>query len=86
MKKSILSALALASVFISCNSNSDNTKEITPEKTTTMDTMQHPDMQPVAEQLYSCSMHPEVTGKKDEKCSKCGMKLTVPVKKSETPG
>jgi len=30
--------------------------------------------------LYACPMHPEVIGKKDEKCSKCGMKLTVPVK------
>jgi len=29
--------------------------------------------------LYACPMHPEVQGKKDEKCSKCGMKLTEPV-------
>lgn len=36
---------------------------------------------PVAEQLYACSMHPEVQGKKDEKCSKCGMALTEPVTK-----
>lgn len=32
------------------------------------------------DQLYACSMHPEVIGKKGEKCSKCSMKLTVPVK------
>jgi hypothetical protein len=31
------------------------------------------------EQLYSCSMHPEVTGKKGESCSKCGMDLTEKV-------
>lgn len=36
------------------------------------------------ETLYACSMHPEVTGKKGEKCSKCGMELTVPVKAAET--
>jgi hypothetical protein len=24
---------------------------------------------------YACSMHPEVTGKKGDKCSKCGMAL-----------
>jgi hypothetical protein len=24
---------------------------------------------------YVCSMHPEVTGKEGDKCSKCGMKL-----------
>jgi hypothetical protein len=36
------------------------------------------------ETLYACSMHPEVTGKKGDKCSKCGMELTVPVKASAT--
>lgn len=35
------------------------------------------------EGMYSCSMHPEVTGKKGDKCSKCGMDLTVPVKKMD---
>lgn len=28
-------------------------------------------------------MHPEITGKKGEKCSKCGMELTVPVLQTE---
>ena len=28
-------------------------------------------------------MHPEVTGKKGEDCSKCGMELTEPVAQSE---
>jgi plasmid stability protein len=34
--------------------------------------------------VYACSMHPEVTGKKGEKCSKCGMALTEPVKAAAT--
>ena len=29
--------------------------------------------------VYSCPMHPEVTGKAGDKCSKCGMDMT-PVK------
>lgn len=29
--------------------------------------------------VYACPMHPEVTGKEGDKCSKCGMKLE-PVK------
>jgi len=33
--------------------------------------------------LYACPMHPEVTGKKGDKCSKCGMKLTKPVEKND---
>jgi len=32
-----------------------------------------------AKQLYSCPMHPEVTGKKGDKCPKCEMELTEPV-------
>ena len=31
--------------------------------------------------IYSCPMHPEVHGKLNDKCPKCGMKLTVEVKK-----
>jgi hypothetical protein len=27
--------------------------------------------------LYACPMHPEITGKKGDKCSKCKMLLTV---------
>ena len=81
MKKIILSASLMAFVLIACNSNNDKTKETTTTKTTIMDTT----TKPAIEQLYSCPMHPEVIGKKDEECSKCGMKLTVSVKGTETP-
>ena len=85
MKKLLLSGIVLAFVFIACNSNSEKTKEATSKETTTIDTTTKPAiMKPVAEQLYACSMHPEVIGKKDEKCSKCGMKLTEPVKNTAT--
>ncbi len=80
MKNLILSAIMMAFVFASCESNStkesETTKETTVEKTTATDTAKK-----VEEQLYACSMHPEVIGKKSEKCSKCGMDLTEPVKK-----
>lgn len=85
MKKLLLSGIVLAFVFIACNSKSDKAKETSPTETKTMDTTTKPEvMKPVAEQLYACSMHPEVIGKKDEKCSKCGMKLTEPVKSTAT--
>ena len=76
----------MAFVLLACNSNNDKTQKSTSTEITNMDTTTKPAvMQPEAEQLYACSMHPEVTGKKDEKCYKCGMKLTVPVKSSEAP-
>jgi hypothetical protein len=34
-------------------------------------------------QLYACPMHPEVTGKQGEECSKCGMELTDQLLKLE---
>jgi hypothetical protein len=33
--------------------------------------------------VYACPMHPEVTGKEGDKCSKCGMKLEA-VKSSDS--
>ena len=84
MKRIILSASVMALLLVACNSNNDKTTQST--ETTMMDTTTNPAvMHHEAEQLYACSMHPEVIGKKDEKCSKCGMKLTVPVKSAETP-
>lgn len=90
MKTIIFVATALASVFIACNSNSEKTKvqEVTDTtvKEPLIDTVTKPVItQPITEQLYACPMDPDVIGKKDEKCPKCGMKLTVPVKKSENP-
>lgn len=84
MKKTILATIVLAFVFIACSSNSKKTEEQTPVENKPADTatVSKPAETKEAEQLYACSMHPEVIGKKDGKCSKCGMKLTVPVKKN----
>lgn len=58
----------MAFILVSCNQKS---KETETTKTET------------ATELYACPMHPEVKGKKGEKCSKCGMELTVPVTSNE---
>ena len=68
MKNVVLSAIAMAFVLVSCNQK--NKQAATSDAVTTETTSQ----------MYSCSMHPEVTGKKGEECSKCGMELTEPVK------
>lgn len=66
-----LSVLVLLVVFASCK----DAKKETGAETNAIEMNKS-----TAEgQLYSCPMHPEVTGKKGEACSKCGMELTEPV-------
>ncbi|KIA85889.1 DUF3347 domain-containing protein [Flavobacterium sp. AED] len=67
MKNVILSAIVMAFVMVSCNQK--NKEAATTNSETTESTSQ----------IYACSMHPEIAGKKGEKCSKCGMELTEPV-------
>ena len=70
MKNIILSALIMAITLTSCNQKAKEENKNTTKTTE------------ATSQLYSCSMHPEIKGKKGESCSKCGMELTVPVKQS----
>jgi hypothetical protein len=67
MKNIILSAVVMVFVLVSCNhkNKQEETAVATIETTS---------------QLYACSMHPEITGKKGDECSECGMELTEPVK------
>ncbi len=80
MKKSILtiailiSGLFMASQVISGCSGKKNQATEQNNDQMKMDSTQT---------VYACPMHPEVTGKEGEKCSKCGMAL-VAVKSSDT--
>lgn len=67
MKTLFLTAI-LAITLVSCN---HKTKET--ENNTSVN----------SNEIFACPMHPEVTGKKGEDCSKCGMELTEPVTKVE---
>lgn len=92
MKKMIFLALLFALVTVSCN---QKTKEATTNNshmmgndTTMMDndtTMMNDKtkMMENHEKLYACPMHPEVQGKLNDKCSKCGMKLTERIPEKE---
>lgn len=88
MKKIIFSAIVIAFVLVSCNQKNKeattdhshtmgNDTTMTNDKTKTMETIK---------KMYACPMHPEVQGKLNDKCPKCGMKLTEPVpeKKEES--
>lgn len=86
MKHKILSTIVLTTLIVSCN---QKTKEATITNQHMMEndsTMMHKDstmmnndskMMHTNSTTYSCPMHPEVKGNLNDKCSKCGMKLTV---------
>ncbi len=92
MKKVFLIATFSIFTLVSCN---QKTKEVTTtdsemmEKDSTMMTkdgtmMEHDSTMTDHSKMdhskmYACPMHPEVQGKLNDKCSKCGMKLTEPV-------
>jgi hypothetical protein len=67
MKNIILSSIAFAFLFTACNQKNKQ------DETTNSETSKS------SSEQYNCPMHPEITGKKEEACSKCGMELTEPV-------
>ncbi|WP_395064284.1 heavy metal-binding domain-containing protein [Flavobacterium sp.] len=88
MKKIILSAIVMAFMTVSCNQktkevNSTNSEMMENDSTTMKNDSSMMNngssKKMMVEKMYSCPMHPEVQGKLNDKCSKCGMKLTEPV-------
>ena len=71
MKKIILSTVLMAILLVGCNQKSKQEESVNSNEIENVS------------QLYSCPMHPEVTGKKGDTCSKCGMELSLPVKQAE---
>lgn len=77
----------MAFVLVSCNQkNKEESTEIPMETsndtaTTPIDTTKVDSK--VTAELYACPMHPEVKGKLNDECPKCGMKLTEPVTEGE---
>jgi nitrous oxide reductase accessory protein NosL len=69
MKSTIISSLLLAFLLTSCGTSKTN-------ETKTAETIAVSD----SAKTHVCSMHPEITGKKGDKCSKCDMELTEIVK------
>ena len=67
MKNTILSIITLALVSVSCNQKNKDAEADTSVATKT------------TSELYSCPMHPEVTGEKGAECTECGMELTEKV-------
>ena len=67
MKNSIIIFCALFLGFAACKNNpsqNENKAQDSGQSVSGMETM------------YACPMHPEITGKQGDKCSKCGMELT----------
>ncbi len=90
MKKIIFLAVIMASVMISCNQkNNENSTNVNKKKDNDGMTMEMDSMEMEMDSIemnndsktFACSMHPEVHGKLNDTCHKCGMKLTEPVEK-----
>jgi hypothetical protein len=77
MKNIIISTAVAVIAFTACNNSNNKSADVTNTKNDSAAAKS------VTDQLYACSMHPEITGKKGDKCSKCGMELTE-VKKDAT--
>lgn len=90
MKKIIFLAVIMASVMISCNQkNNENSTNVNKKMDNDGMTMEMDSMEMEMDSIemnndsktFACSMHPEVHGKLNDTCHKCGMKLTEPVEK-----
>ena len=100
MKKLIFIATITIFTLTSCNQKTkvekENNSEMMEHDSTMMtkdgkmmehdSTMMHNDASKntMGEKMYACPMHSEVQGKLNDKCSKCGMKLTEPVAENAT--
>ncbi len=67
----VLALFIGSTMFSSCGSGSQKKTETSEEHM--MDDHEHEAMSAI----YTCSMHPEVKGKKGDKCPKCGMELVL---------
>ncbi len=68
----IIAFIAGSTLLTSCGGNASKEAESTEQHN--MDDHDHDKM---AEATFTCPMHPEITGKEGDKCSKCGMALVL---------
>ena len=61
-------AIGIVAFFAACNSGEANSKNEKGDST-------HTEAAHSGDHTFACPMHPEVTGKEGDTCSKCGMKL-----------
>ena len=80
MKNLILSILVITFTLVSCN---QKVKEQGTTDTHMMDDGEEMMNGNTKMKGYACEMHPEITGMKGDKCSKCGMDLTEKLTKEE---
>lgn len=88
MKKVLFITMISIFTLVSCNKKTNEVSTTNSEMMENDSTMMendstmmndNSDEKMMAEKMYACPMHPEVQGKMNDKCSKCGMKLTEPV-------
>jgi hypothetical protein len=81
--KSFISLLFVVTLAWACNKKNNTIENVKAEpaaETTDTTAVSAPISESAKSELYACPMHPEVTGKKGDKCPRCQMELTEPVK------
>lgn len=73
MKKIILAVLVFTLVTVSCNKKVEEKGTVDTHMMNDGSEMMNGD---TTMKTHACSMHPEITGMKGDKCTKCGMELT----------
>ncbi|WP_131494767.1 heavy metal-binding domain-containing protein [Flavobacterium enshiense] len=83
MKNIIFSVALITFVMTSCNQKNRDMDTNNSEAMHHDSTMVDHDSKTMESdsKMYACPMHPEVIGKKGDKCTKCGMDLTEEVTK-----
>ena len=75
MKNSLIVLLLVAFVACQNQGQSDRQKRKLEEESSTLPIQMQAKTDTMHVHVYACPMHPEVTGKEADKCSKCGMAL-----------
>ena len=73
--KNILIVVLILTSLMACKTDTSKQNQGAETKATTTETKAEVKADTLHIHVFSCPMHPEITGKEGDKCPKCGMAL-----------